>query len=398
LIRTDDKTFDDWYLGCPGIPMWQAGNNFTKPHTADAYINWDCNTGTLCILVKAREGYVLDKNSTDADFWFKDYAEGENAQKSNGGIQKIFDPNDKEVMVAWEACYDKFSNCLQEVQIHANFHVAGETGNETTSTGKKNGSGYIALDLTCPCDSDPDCQIDACYANSKCNTVNSLNQICEYKVLFDNCCNIANDDDDCAAGFDCAVTQNVGGFGGVGECIYIPPTTTTTKPATTGGSGGSTTAPPECTTNADCNVPAELSSQCVNAVCNSGTCGFTAKESSCDLPSEYDEELKLNCVAGGICTEGKCVATYKQVDTTCASPDHFTAKNFDSFCVESYKCKANTSFTTLPGTGTRTTCEPVFKPSTTNCTVPGARGKFHHFIHQNFHVSSCIILSDLTFL
>jgi len=379
--------------------MWEAGNSAkTNPiYASDVYINWDCRTGTLCVLVKARQGFYLDNNS---DNWLKDYEDKQDPQESIGVIQMISEVPNSLNMVAWEACYEHVSDCLQDVEIHANFHAADGTGvtGRTTSTGKINGSGRIALDLTCPCESDDNCQIDACYANSKCNTVNQLNQICEYKVLFNNCCNIANDDDDCAAGFACVEKDG----NGVGECIYIPPTTTTTKPATTGGSGGSTTAPPECTTNESCSqkqVPTELSSQCVNAVCISGTCGFTAKESSCVLPSEYDEELKLNCVTGGTCTaEGKCVATYQPDDTTCASPDHFTAKNFDSFCVESYKCKANTTVTTLPGTGTRTTCEPVFKPATTNCTVPGARGKFHHFIHQNFHVSSCIILSDLTFL
>eukprot|EP00984_Skeletonema_dohrnii_P035551 scaffold35459_cov228-Skeletonema_dohrnii-CCMP3373.AAC.1 len=53
-----DGTVANWGdLSC-GIPMWEAGNP-EKTLASHAFLNWDCSTSELCILVKAVDGFSL---------------------------------------------------------------------------------------------------------------------------------------------------------------------------------------------------------------------------------------------------------------------------------------------------------------------------------------------------
>jgi len=142
-----DGVLTDWGdLSC-GIPMYEAGNPFDKDRISTAFINWDCATKTLCILVKADTGYYL----TGTDTWFKNYDSdnGGGNFAAVGSLQNIHDgPN----VIGWEGCFSTTSyttGCLKNVEINANFLKPDGSG--TTSTGKSNVNARIALDLTnCP--------------------------------------------------------------------------------------------------------------------------------------------------------------------------------------------------------------------------------------------------------
>ena len=170
-----DGHISDWngLTTCPGIPMYRAGDS-GKEHAADAFLDWDCSTTTLCILVKTRTGHFID------DLWFKQDSIG-----TVNGIEVYADDDGDGVVdpewdgfgfspstiVAWEQCIDMSASCHIQAQFHANYFADGES--QTSSTGKAPNSGdvRIALDLGCPCDTASDCHIfNDCFDTSQCDT------------------------------------------------------------------------------------------------------------------------------------------------------------------------------------------------------------------------------------
>ena len=117
-----DGTIAKWGdLSC-GIPMWEAGNP-DKTLASHAFLNWDCSTSELCILVKAVDGFSLV-----SDFWFKDYSLGQSKQVPivGKGVQTILNfASPTNEIIAWEACYSMAADCSDAVEIHANFDVIG---------------------------------------------------------------------------------------------------------------------------------------------------------------------------------------------------------------------------------------------------------------------------------
>ena len=145
--------------------MYEAGN-IDKELASTAFLNWDCNTGTLCMLVNATYGVYIYES--DSDSWFRDYSVSQNPLVPiPGSFNYIKDPASN-VTIGWEGCFNKETSgllpqCSTKVQVHANFDCFGEitvgedggSNGRTTSTGKgKNnvpvGGGFIALDLSCP--------------------------------------------------------------------------------------------------------------------------------------------------------------------------------------------------------------------------------------------------------
>ena len=133
--------------------MFEAGS-VDKYLSSTAYLNWDCNSGnedgTLCMLVKATDGvYLLD------EFWFKNYDVTNSVLNPIGGnVTTIYDSTSTNI-TAWEACYTMNAQpvaCKTKVEIHANWDCIGATSTQsrTSSTGKGNNIGFIALDLSCP--------------------------------------------------------------------------------------------------------------------------------------------------------------------------------------------------------------------------------------------------------
>jgi hypothetical protein len=371
--------------------MWEAGDK-TKVHASDAYLNWDCSTSTLCILVKAREGYYIKDDDDDSNMWFKEYGSSNSPKDPIGEfVQRIFDGDDvNPKMIAWEACFpiDTVPACLKSgVEVHANFFYANDetTEGRTTSTGKENSAGYIALDLTCPCENDSGCQIDACYKLSECvgsSFANIMDGTCQYAVVNDNCC---INDDDCAGGYEC-IKDGETAETGICQLITSPPPPSPTNPSPSDGGGTSTTSPmpsadrDECSVSADCPLSLKASKDCAVAVCNifgnaPSTCGVVPINASGECTPDVADIDEDECVAAYVCTEVECVATYKARGTICGNP-------VNSGCVE-YKCQPDTAEGAVTG---RTICEADIQEGKT-CSTEKIRGKFHHGIHENyFHI------------
>ena len=157
---TLDGTLTPWdSVDDCGIPMYEAGN-INKQLASTAFLNWDCTTGTLCILVNATYGIFIYESNDDS--WFRDYSVQQNVLTPiSGSFNYIKDPDDSSVTIGWEGCYNKETSgllpqCSTKVQVHANYDCFGETSEgRTTSTGKgqnnvPTGGGFIALDLSCP--------------------------------------------------------------------------------------------------------------------------------------------------------------------------------------------------------------------------------------------------------
>ena len=359
------------------------------------YLNWDCSTGELCVLVKAEDGYAF----FDDNNWFKNYIDGSQDQVPIGDSVTTITDTDGNI-IGWEGCYYMAAECTPEVQFHANFNVPPTSGKEgqTTSTGKT--SNPIALDLTCPCTDAPDCVINACYAPSTCvdkttctldgilceeGGATSTTGVCVYGLAYDNCCTA---DEDCDIGFTCN-----GITGGTGTCQASSPTPTpagptapsTTVPPPTGpsitpptNSGGEEPVVDECTTATaadDCDLAVNQHPDCATPVCNdngdnANTCGVVPKnaESPCDGDSDPDN----SCYAP-VCSGVECVDAWKLAGQACTFSGTEDPNWDQDSCVE-FKCKSDDSGTP------RTTCEPVYKPATTLCgDAPGTRGKYSLF-------------------
>jgi hypothetical protein len=372
--------------------MWEAGNP-DKTLASRTYLNWDCSTGELCVLVKAEPDYSFRSDAS----WFKNYPDGSFDQVPIGGsVTNIFDTDGN--IVGWEGCYSMLAACSNAAQFHANFDNIGSTGERTTSTGKN--ANPIALDLTCPCTGNSDCVINACYDPSICvekttctldgascaGGVTGTTGVCEYGLAYDNCCTV---NEDCGIGFTCNGISE-----GTGTCQASSPTPTpagptapsTPVPPPTGpsitpptNSGGEEPVVDECTiaTVADnCTLAVDQHPDCATPVCNinddvanPNTCGVEPQNA--DGPCGKDtppDEVDNDCYAP-VCNGVACVDAWKPAGQVCTYPSASEDPNWDKdSCVE-FKCQSANA------TSTKTTCEPVYKPATTLCgPAPESRG------------------------
>jgi hypothetical protein len=173
-----DGYLTDWgNLSC-GIPMYEAGKP-SMARVSTAFVNWDCSNSNskLCILVKADTGYYLDSNT---QAWFKIYDDGHPSEETAlyDGVKLIHDPSSN-VVIGWEGCYSVVPDCLEQVEIHANFHDSTSTIDQkrTASTGNKNSNARIALDLTiCPITTT--CNVSLCPQGGKCQEAICTNNLC----------------------------------------------------------------------------------------------------------------------------------------------------------------------------------------------------------------------------
>ena len=143
-INLTDNSYSEWTLSLSnGIDMWTAGDS-EKSLTSKAYVKYDCAAQTLCVLVKAEDGFTLDDDPDSSDNWIKIYTDESHSNSAKPGtIQQITE--DDGSVIAWEGCFENIEpGCATDVQIHANYG-----GGETTSTGKQ--GSMIALDYQCEC-------------------------------------------------------------------------------------------------------------------------------------------------------------------------------------------------------------------------------------------------------
>ena len=357
-----DGDMTDWTPSSCGIPMWEAGNSDKNSavHSSNAFINWDCDTGTLCILVKA----TGDLSLVDS-FWFKNYDESSNEQVpiGIGSPTNVYDDNN--VLIGWEGCYKMNAFCINEVEIHANF--AEETGQaRTTSTGKPNGSGYISLDLTCSCDDAADCMPllsdgnvrNLCYEASTCEPPESVlsadlvvtgapGLICDYDIMYEGCC---TENQDCDEGEHCASGQS-------GPTCFptnvphqvfptLPPTSPAAPTAPTVGDSDTpkptsvpTSAPTfECTSNDDCNGKSigDYDIGCAEPSCNmeTRTCQptyHTNEGSVCDSSNPFLEDNSNACQLASICEKGYCQPKYNEAGHECHDTNEVEDTNFPCY-------------------------------------------------------------------
>lgn len=383
-----DGTFAPWGndLTC-GIPMWEAGDS-DKVVGSQAFLNWDCNTGELCILVKATEGNYLQEDPDIVNMWFKDYGQGNSPQETLGdGLQTIREVDTDTGngnITAWEACYSMPATCFNEVEIHTNFFLAGTDSQEgrTASTGKA--SARIALDLYCPCDTDAGCEIDKCYALSKCESQPKVGApeetvgVCEYSAI-DNCC---VDNEGCEVEDTCIIEDGKD----TGICQYIsptppptpaptgPPVATSLSPTATGTGGGVSTPTPtifhQCLVDENCVIQ-KGHSTCAVAKCNmnqdGNTCGEVADNEGEQCDTKNASEYGNTCYQP-ICEGIYCKDAYLSVNASCEHSDS------GNECVD-YKCQADADNISSESER-RTTCEPVFKIGTKCNTGRESNGKY----------------------
>eukprot|EP00984_Skeletonema_dohrnii_P024477 scaffold13607_cov117-Skeletonema_dohrnii-CCMP3373.AAC.1 len=150
---------DEWDLTKCGIPMYKAGNA-AKPdgQLSQAWLDWDCTTNTLCILIETlneTEYFIADDSDADAERWIKIYDNTNKGSKppKTSGWTNIKDENDD--IIAIEACYNITQDvtCINRAEIHANIVPPGNpnANSDTSSTGSKSKSGFIAIKLQqCP--------------------------------------------------------------------------------------------------------------------------------------------------------------------------------------------------------------------------------------------------------
>lgn len=146
-----DGDISDWDLDASLLaPMYNSGNpdkSFSGYEEAGkAYSEYDCHSQTLCILVMANDGFVIDESIEDS--WIKDYESGLTANKypaKGGGIQ--FVENASGAIVGWEGCFDVSgvsTGMRNSIEIHANY------GGNTLSTGKQGTkASLITVNLLC---------------------------------------------------------------------------------------------------------------------------------------------------------------------------------------------------------------------------------------------------------
>ncbi len=391
--------------------MWEQGDS-SKIEASRAFLNYDCKTSELCILVNTTTDEIfLEEEEEDSNMWLRIYPT-KNPQEPLGGgqVQTIRDDSDR--IIAWEACYSWAPTCEHKVQIHANFYrivdesvVGGR--NRTTSTGKpaqnSEADASIALDLHCLCDNDEVCKIDPCYEPSTCSFVKGTEPdpedssstipvgVCAYDVVRENCC--VNDEG--CDGDTCGIDET-----GTGTCQHNGPTPLPTQvptvhpgpttPSPTGEGGPVPTPLPTffdaCINDDDCGIGGGHS-DCAAATCNDpidagNTCGVGYKNTG--LPCKGSDSEDGNTCYQPVCESIYCVDRYLAVDAICTS-------DTVNECVD-YKCQA------ADGADGRTTCVGVPKLKDTKCNATRAsngtysRLNLYTLSHNTFRPSS-----DLTF-
>eukprot|EP00985_Skeletonema_marinoi_P014482 scaffold7339_cov111-Skeletonema_marinoi.AAC.1 len=144
---------DEWDLDRCGVPMYEAGNANTKDQLSQAWIDWNCATNTLCILIKTlNQTEKVIKNEGDSERWFQ---VSKKKLSPTLGWTNIFNGSE---IIAVEGCYTitQEVTCIEAAEIHVNMVPAGSptAAGATSSTGSKNGSGKIAMKLK-QCTSQP---------------------------------------------------------------------------------------------------------------------------------------------------------------------------------------------------------------------------------------------------
>ena len=134
---TADGVTSDWNLTNDFFAdMYEAGNP-TKDLLSKAYLRYDCETNTLCVLVVMESGQPADQSA--ADSWMKVYDIANSTQVDGNSSAFAWLPNQG----GWEGCFQLAEASYAEVEIHVN------TNGRTSSTGKK-AQGYKPLCIMCP--------------------------------------------------------------------------------------------------------------------------------------------------------------------------------------------------------------------------------------------------------
>jgi len=322
--------------------MWEAGNS-NLILASHAYADWNCNT--LCLLVKAVDGVVLDDSQWEDNLWFKNYGVGDSKQETTdatGLVERIYNNNNE--LIAWEACYDKGMDpeCQGSIEIHANF-VFGDTAGQTTSTGKK--ANPIALDLSCHCEHDVDCQVDqgpdgedGCYSLSGCKSGE-----CDFQISNPNCC---VNDDDCYEDENeiCEKTSNE---------MY---TGICTKQG--GDVGGDCSEATSCFSDSDDGQEyfTKESQECATPACHNTKCVFEKKDNVqvCNAEITPSDDVGNLCFVQNKCEGYKCIPDYIVAGESCGESENKCVK---MECVSAGDV----------GRPSRTTCKEVYLGIETMC-------------------------------
>ena len=159
INATDGEIGDnEWDLSKCGVPMYEAGDagKANAIQKSQAWVDWNCATNTLCILIKTlNETEYVIRDEDNSERWFRAYDRTlrNKIDLTSGWTNIVNLDND---ITAVEACYsvaeDVDVTCINEAEIHVNMVPAGSptADGDTSSTGSKNGSGNIALNLVCP--------------------------------------------------------------------------------------------------------------------------------------------------------------------------------------------------------------------------------------------------------
>ena len=134
---TVDGDISDWDLTDDFFAnMYEAGNP-TKDLLSKAYLRYNCETNTLCILVLMEPGQPADNSPSDS--WMKIYDISNSVQIDGNSPDFALLPNQG----GWEGCFSLAEGSYAEVEIHVN------SNGRTSSTGKK-AQGYKPLCIKCP--------------------------------------------------------------------------------------------------------------------------------------------------------------------------------------------------------------------------------------------------------
>ncbi|MCL1038685.1 hypothetical protein L2750_16270 [Shewanella submarina] len=152
-------------------PLYVAGNP-NKPHLANSYLRYDCHTNTMFVL-------VLDRDTSDNTYieqtgqnaWVRIAELGAspvvdlNPPESNGiPPDSSWVPEDGQqgpdgipLLTGYEASFPLYPGSYS-IEIHTNATTNGNS--DTLSTGKKNSSGLLQLNVLCPVDANPQLDVE----------------------------------------------------------------------------------------------------------------------------------------------------------------------------------------------------------------------------------------------
>ncbi|GAB4561950.1 MAG: hypothetical protein Kow0047_09710 [Anaerolineae bacterium] len=143
-----DGDYGEWDLSADFFhDMYEAGKS-DKEILSKAYLRYDCQAGTLYILVLAVNDQTVMADKP-ADNWLKVYDLGQNTlvdgNSGTNGVPPDFAWINRNGNLAdgWEASVSLAEGTYAEIEIHAQI-----VGDRTSSTGKK--ASPVSLEITCP--------------------------------------------------------------------------------------------------------------------------------------------------------------------------------------------------------------------------------------------------------